>query len=419
MKLLIKDVLLKGSTTDILIENNIVARIGSVDASMGVDKIIDSRGKAAIPSFINGHTHAAMTLFRGFADDMRLEEWLQEKIWPYEARLTDEDIYWGTRLACLEMIKSGTTLFNDMYWHLPATMQAIEDSGIRAVLATVLMNHAGREQGEAMKRSAIETVNRKHHSRIQLSVGPHAIYTVDAELLKWAKEFADTHGMLLHIHLAETKTEVENAVRNFGGTPVEYLHKLGVLDANTVAAHCVWLTEHDMELLARANAKVIHNPNSNMKLASGIGFRYTDLKKAGVVVGLGTDGCSSSNNLDMIEAMKTASLLCKSTSNDPTAMPVEEAFDLTTRNGGAIFNSRLGGIKEGNLADLCLIDLKRPDMTPCHNFLSNLIYSSNGSCVDTVICDGAVVMESRRVKDEEMILEKAGECAERVFYSKR
>jgi 5-methylthioadenosine/S-adenosylhomocysteine deaminase len=220
---------------------------------------------------------------------------------------------------------------------------------------------------------------------------------------------------LYHIHLSETKTEVENAQKNYGLTPVAYLHSLGVLDKNTVAAHCVWLDNHDIELLSNAGAKVIHNPSSNMKLASGIGFRYNDLKKAGVTIGLGTDGCASSNNLDMIEAMKTASLLCKASFHDPTAMPVQESFDLATKNGATIFNTPLGEIKEGNLADLCLVDLNRPEMTPCHYFLSNLIYASNGNSIDTVICNGQIVMQQRHVKDEQLILDKATEAARKLF----
>jgi 5-methylthioadenosine/S-adenosylhomocysteine deaminase len=415
MAILISNVLLKGDTVDILIEGNTISKIGKIEHRENSDRIIDGAKKAAIPSFINGHTHAAMTLFRGFADDMLLEPWLQGKIWPYEARLTDEYVYWGTRLACLEMIKTGTTLFHDMYWHLPAAAQAVADSGIRAVLSTVLMNVAGEKQEKSLKNLALEAMKSTFCSRVQLSVALHAIYTADAELLKWGKQLADKHGLLYAIHLSETKTEVENSKKNYGATPIGYLHSLGVLDKNTVASHCVWIDDYDIELLAYTQAKVIHNPNSNMKLASGMAFRYNALKKSGITVGLGTDGCASSNNLDMVEAMKTASLLCKVSFNDPTAMPVQESFDLATKNGASIFNNRLGEIKEGNLADLCLIDLNRPEMTPCHHFLSNLIYASNGNSVDTVICDGKVIMQQRCVEEEQLILNKAVEAARKLF----
>lgn len=420
MSLLINNVLLDNQIIDILIEGNKIVKVEK-DIDAVVDHIIDGTGKAAIPGLINSHTHAAMTLFRGFADDMKLEEWLSQKIWPYEANLTNDYVYWGTRLACLEMIKSGTTIFNDMYWRSEVTIQAVIDSGIRGVIGSVLFDTAGKEQGEFLKNTVKETIKKLsgYHSRIGISIAPHAIYTNSKELLQWAKKTADKHNLLLHIHLSETKTEVANAKQAFGCTPVEYLEKIGVLDKNTVAIHCVWLTDHDIELLAKRGAKVIHNPASNMKLSSGIAFRYKDLKSAGVTIGLGTDGCSSSNNLDMIEAMKLASLLCKATTEDPTAMNVEETLALATTNGAEIFDLNIGKIEQGRLADISLVNLNLPEMVPNHNFLSNLIYSANGSCIDTVICDGKIVMEHRKVKDETTIKQEAAICAEKMFYGKR
>lgn len=419
MSLLINNVLFDNQIIDILIEGNKIVKVEK-DIDAIVDHIIDGTGKAAIPGLINSHTHAAMTLFRGFADDMKLEEWLSQKIWPYEANLTNDYVYWGTRLACLEMIKSGTTIFNDMYWRSEATIQAVIDSGIRGVIGSVLFDTAGKEQGEFLKNNVKETIKKLSgdNSRIGISIAPHAIYTNSKELLQWAKKTADKHNLLLHIHLSETKTEVANAKQVFGCTPVEYLEKIGVLDKNTVAIHCIWLTDHDIELLAKRGAKVIHNPASNMKLSSGIAFRYKDLKSAGVTIGLGTDGCSSSNNLDMIEAMKLASLLCKATTEDPTAMNVEETLALATTNGAEIFDLNIGKIEQGRLADISLVNLNLPEMVPNHNFLSNLIYSANGSCIDTVICDGKIVMEHRKVKDETTIKQEAAICAEKMFYGK-
>lgn len=417
MNLLIRNVLFDNRITDILIEDNQIVKIEKgIDAV--VDRIIDGTGKAVVPGFINAHTHAAMTLFRGFADDMKLEEWLTQKIWPYEAKLTDEQVYWGARLACLEMIKSGTTMFHDMYWNSDATIQAVIDSGIRGVISSVLFDSAGEEQGIALKKIVNKMLEKQQNPRVQISIGPHSVYTNSPSLLKWAKATADDNNLLIHIHLAETKIEVENAKSAFGCTPVEYLEKLDVLGENIVAAHSVWLTDHDIELLAKRGVKVVHNPASNMKLCSGIAFRYKDLKAAGVTVGLGTDGCSSSNNLDMIEAMKLASLLCKATTEDPTAMSVEETLNLATINGAKIFNINAGKIESGRLADLCLVDLKRPEMIPNHHFLSNLIYASNGSCIDTVICNGKILMENRKVKDENKIIEQAVLCAEQLFYGK-
>ncbi|MDD4847806.1 MAG: amidohydrolase [Bacteroidales bacterium] len=416
MSILINNVLLNHEIVDILIEGNKIVKVEkNIDAV--VDTLIDGTDKAVIPGLINAHTHAAMTLFRGFADDMKLEAWLSEKIWPNEANLTEEYVYWGTRLACLEMIKSGTTLFHDMYWHTDPTIQAVIDSGIRGVISSVLFDSSSEEQGAALRQVALETLKKQHlNNRIQISIGPHAIYTNSRSMLQWAKKTADENNLLIHIHLSETKTEVENAKSLLGCTPVEYLEKIGILGENVVAAHCVWLTDHDLELLAKRDVKVVHNPASNMKLSSGISFRYNDLKAAGLTIGLGTDGCSSSNNLDMIEAMKLASLLSKASSEDPTSMSVQETMNLATVNGAKIFNINAGRVEVGCLADLCLVDLKRPDMVPNHNFLSNLIYSSNGSCVDTMICDGQVVMDHRQVKDEQQILEQAALCAEKLFY---
>ncbi len=357
-----------------------------------------------------------MTLFRGYADDMELFEWLTQKIWPNEAKLTEDHVYWGTRLACLEMIKTGTTLFHDMYWHSDAIIQAVKDSGIRTVISSALFDRGDEASLSKLKATIARNVAQEKPSTIQISVGPHAIYTNSEASLKWAKAMADDKGLLLHIHLSETQKEVEDAKKAFGCSPVEYLYKLGVLGENTVAAHCVWLSDNDIEILAKTGVNVVHNPASNMKLSSGVCFRYADLKSAGINVGLGTDGCSSSNNLDMIEAMKLASLLAKGTSGNPAIMPIDEAFALATTNGAKIFNINAGKIEAGRIADLCLVDLNRPEMVPNHNFLSNLIYAANGSCINTLICNGNVVMENRIVKDENVILQKASACADEIFY---
>jgi len=354
-----------------------------------------------------------MTLFRGFAEDMRLEEWLNEKIWPHEAKLTEQDVYWGSRLGVLEMIKSGTTLFNDMYWHFHGTARAVEEMGIRAVLSAVLIDNFDPVAAQDARKNAEELyeASKQYSSRIQFSMGPHAIYTVSADTLKWAKAFADQNNLPFHIHLSETEVEVNNAINNFGFRPVEYLEHLGILDENVIIAHGLWLSDHDIELLAKRKVKVVHNPNSNLKLASGYRFRYQELRDAGVCVALGTDGCSSSNNLDMLEAMKVASLLQKAWRYDPTSLPVDEAMQLGTENGGKMFGLKLGKIEEGYLADINLIDLSDPTLVPLHNLNANLVYSAGGGCIDTVICDGKVIMENRYVDGEEEIIKNAQETA--------
>ncbi|WP_280672900.1 MULTISPECIES: amidohydrolase [unclassified Dysgonomonas] len=416
MTLLIKRALVSGCYKDIYVEKNVIKKIDE-DISLKADVEIDAQGMAVIPGLINAHTHAAMTLFRGFADDMPLMPWLEQKIWPNEAKLTDEDIYWGTKLACLEMIKSGTTCFFDMYYMPDVAAQAVGDMGIRAVISDTIFDRFKPELTSKVKDELPQRFSsRKNYSnRISFALGPHAIYTVSGQLLQWVHHYACDNDLLIHLHLAETETEIAYSKKQFGLTPVRYLHKLGVLSPRLVIAHGLYVDDEEIELLARYDVKVVHNPASNMKLASGYRFRYKEMKEAGVTIGLGTDGCSSSNNLDMIETMKLASLLGKVWRRDPEALPVNDMLQSATRNGADILRINAGRIEEGCLADLCLIDLKAPAFTPNFNFESNLVYAANGSCVDTVICDGKVVMQNRKVQGEDDILQQAARAAYRLM----
>ena len=416
MTLLIKDVLFENGITDIYVEGN---RIKTIKPNLQIEAktTLNGKGMAAIPGFINAHTHSAMTLFRGFGDDLPLETWLSEKIWPNEVNLTEELVYWGSKLACLEMIKGGTTFFCDMYWYLPATARAVSEMGLRASLSSVLFDVAGAAQGESLKQQVETRIAEMADfpETISLSIAPHAIYTASKELLQWAKAKADKHGLQLHIHLSETETEVANSIRDFGCRPVEYLEKIGFLGPNVIVAHALWLSDNDINIFAKHNVKVVHNPASNLKLASGYKFRYPDLKAAGVTVGLATDGVSSNNNLSMFEAMKYASLLQKSVWKNPTLLPVDETFDLSTKNGGIIFNQDMGVIKEGALADFSLVNLDDPTLVPSHNLISNLVYSANVGCVDTVICNGKIIMQNRVVPGEKEIIQQARKSAEILF----
>ncbi len=416
MKLLIKGAELDGVLTNIYIEGKYIREIGP-DLAPAADRVIDGRRKAVIPGLVNGHTHAAMTLFRGFGDDMPLMPWLEQKIWPNEAKMTREDVYWGTKLACLEMIKTGTTCFFDMYQKFRGTAEAVEEMGLRAVLSGVCFDHFQPEQAEKCKEH-----NRKlyasmgeYSDRIRYAVGPHAIYTVSGELLQWIDEFSAERQVPIHLHLAETETEVENAVRQFGYTPVRYLYKLGVLSPRLIIAHGIYVDHDEIRMLADHGVKVVHNPASNMKLASGIRFQFHEMKEAGIQVAIGTDGCSSSNNLDMIEAMKLASLLGKSWRKDPEKLPADEVFRASTEVGADVLGIPCGRIEAGRLADLCLVDLNQPAFTPNFNFVSNLVYAANGSCIDTVICNGKVLMQDRKVPGEEEILERAADTAYRLM----
>jgi 5-methylthioadenosine/S-adenosylhomocysteine deaminase len=409
VSLLIRDVLLGGKKTNIHVEGSRIACIG---VKAKAEHVIDGSGKAAMPGFVNTHTHAAMTLLRGYADDMALQVWLERKIWPLEAKMTRDDVYWGTKLACLEMIRSGTTCFNDMYWHLEGAVKATEESGIRGVLSSVFIDMFGQDNSTKQRREAESQMREiKAGSRVRLALGPHAIYTVTEESLKWVKEYADRHNALIHFHLSETRKEVDDCIKAHGMRPVEYLNDIGFLGPNLVCAHCVWVDDKEIALLAKSGVKVAHCPTSNMKLSVGGAMRYAALKKAGVTVSLGTDGCASNNSLDMFGAMKTAAILSKFDSNDPTLMPASDAYNMGTLEGARTLGLDVGRIQEGALADIVLIDLRRPQMTPLHNLTSNLVYSATGGCVDTVVCDGKVLMMDGKVDGEERILEAASERA--------
>jgi 5-methylthioadenosine/S-adenosylhomocysteine deaminase len=394
------------------VEGNRIRRIAT-GLELPADTVIDGRRKAVIPGLMNMHTHAAMTLLRGVADDMPLMPWLTEKIWPNEARLTGEDVYWGAKLACVEMLKSGTTTFFDMYHQLDATIAAVEEMGLRATLSEAIFDYFKPELAERCKRRIIRRFQSPpaHSSRIRLALGPHAIYTVSGELLQWAHDFAGDHDVRIQMHLAETEEEVAQCRERHGTTPVRYLHRLGVLSPRLSLAHVLYVDEEEIALLAEHDVKVVHNPASNMKLASGYRFQYKALREAGVTVGLGTDGCASSNNLDMIEVMKLASLLGKAWRKDPEATPCEAMLEAATLAGARITGFDAGRLAEGCLADLCLIDLATPAFTPNFNFVSNLVFAANGSCVDTVICDGIIRMQNRKVAGEEEIMEQAEQTA--------
>jgi len=411
--LLIKDILFPDMVKrDIALSGKYIVEVG-VNLSGTAERVIDGTGKAVIPGLVNGHTHAAMTLFRGFGDDMPLMRWLKEKIWPYEAKLTEEDIYWGSRLACLEMIKTGTTLFNDMYYHLNVTAQVVEEMGIRACLASSCFDHFDQEVRNNCQRDneLLFSKESPFSDRISYCMGPHAIYTVSGEFLQWIDAFTDERNMPVHIHVAETESEVADSIRNFGCSPVRYLHKLGVLSPRMVMAHVLYVDKEEIRMLADHGVKVIHNPASNMKLASGVEFKFMEMEAAGVTVGLGTDGCSSSNNLDMVEAMKLASLLGKGWRKDSEAVTAQDVFRAATENGSKALGVHAGKIQPGYLADLAIVNLELPVFTPNYHFVSNLVYAANGSCVESVICDGKIVMEQGRVSGEEEILEQTAKIA--------
>lgn len=413
MSLLIKNALINGTTQDLLCEGNIITQIAPNLSSSPDTQVIEGRGMALVPGMANLHTHCAMTLFRGYGDDLPLQTWLEDYIWPVEAKMTTHDIYWGAKLGCLEMIKSGTTCFLDMYTAPEATAQAVAEMGLRANLSYTLFDRGDAERAQLDRDQCTHYLNyfAQLPDRISFSVGPHAVYTVSGKQLHFAKEFAQEHNVPIHLHLSETRLEVENCQKQFGTTPVRYLEKIDALSSHCIMAHAIYLDAEELEILARHHCSVVHNPASNMKLASGGKFLYQEMRRLGIPIALGTDGPSSSNNLDMYGAMHLAALLGKVWRLDPTAVSAADIYQSATTTGYQMLGLNGGEIAEGKLADFCLIDLQRPEMQPCHNLLSNLVYSASGAVVDTTVVDGKVLMLHRHVEGEEEILDQAQKVA--------
>jgi len=412
MKILIKGVLLKGTTKDIFINNGTIEEI-SERCGREADKIINGSDKAALPSLINGHTHAAMTLFRGFADDMPLKNWLEEKIWVLESKLTEEDVYWGAKLACLEMIKNGVTVFNDMYWHWEATAKAVVEMGTRGLISAVFIDMFDSKKGQEQIDLNIRLfeLSERYKPHVIFTFGPHAIYTVSEESLRWMRDFSEKHNILIHMHLSETQDENHFARERYGQAPVEFLDRIGILSERFIGCHGCVLNDDDCRTLRARQTKLVHIPVSNLKLAVGKIFPHFLMKNEGIPYCFGTDGCASNNHLDMIETMKFASLIAKFANHDPTVLPAQETFDIATKVAARIF--RLGDweIEVGNSPDIILIDLNRPEFVPNFDIYSDIVYASNGYAVDTVICMGKVLMEKRYVQGEDAIMQHAKKIA--------
>jgi 5-methylthioadenosine/S-adenosylhomocysteine deaminase len=380
-----------------------------------VDRVLDADGLHLLPSLKNGHTHVAMTLFRGWGDDLPLMEWLQTRIWPAEARMTEDHVYHGTRLGALEMIRTGTTFLNDMYWFSGAVGRALDEMGLRACLGSVFFDlgedPTARKFSAELERGLDEMGQLPH--RLTRSIAPHAIYTVSPENLEWLGEKAREHDLLLHIHLSETRSEVEDCVAAHGVRPAFLLERTGLVDRNLVAAHGVYLDDDELGLLGDAGATVVHNPAANLKLATGGILDYPGARRAGVRVVLGTDGAGSNNNLDLFEEMKIAALVQKHRAVDATVLPAAEALALATTEASKAFRLGSGTVEPGEPADLILVDLSGPATQPGHDPVSDLVYAASGSVVHTTICDGRVLMYDRvvEVADEEEILREARRAA--------
>lgn len=406
---------------EIGIEGNkivMVGEAGTVPENWGADEVIEASGMVALPGFINCHTHAAMTLLRSYADDLPLMEWLSERIWPLEDRLTADDVYWGTMLCVLEMIKSGTTTFADMYFFMEDVARAVEKTGIRACLSRGMIGVAPTAQLALDETDVfVNKWNGAAGGRITTMVGPHAPYTCPPDYLKKVLALAEKHGVGIHIHLAETRSEVDDIRKLYGKSPIEYVNDVGLLDFHVLGAHCVHLSQDDIKILKEKNVGVAHNPESNMKLASGIA-PIPQLLAEGINVGLGTDGAASNNNLDMLEEMRSAALLHKVSTGDPMAIPSYQALQMSTVNGGRVLGIKdIGMLKEGYKADIILIDFEKPHLYPRHDLVAHTVYAAQSSDVDTVIIDGKVVMKHGVVLtiNEKEVLANIQRCANRLI----
>jgi 5-methylthioadenosine/S-adenosylhomocysteine deaminase len=413
MSILIQQVEWNGSPADVFIRGNLIEKIGDCSGQTA-DLVLDGKNKVILPTFHNAHTHAAMAYMRSYADDIELHTWLTNHIWPLESGITEEDVYHGARLACLEMIKSGTTFFNDMYWFWNGTARAVDEMGLRAALSAVFIDFddpvKAKEQIGQNQRLFVE--RRRYSDRIMFQLGPHAIYTVSKTSLRWCAEFAAEHDLMIHIHLSETQKEVTDCIARHGLRPAGYLDSIGFLGPNVTAAHCIWLEQAEMELLAARGVKALHCPVSNMKLASGK-FRFTDAVKAGMQVAIGTDGAASNNCLDMGSEIKTAALLEKHFTGDTTALNAPAAWHAGTRACAEFFGLNSGIIAEGALADCMLVDLNNERLAPGHHLIADMVYSADSSCIDTVLCDGKILMQNRRVPGEEEIIAQGREFKEK------
>lgn len=408
MSILLKNVIIEGKKKDLFIEGKIIKKIDD-KLNLKADEKIDAKGeKAALPGFVNCHTHAAMSLLRGYGDDLNLKEWLEEKIWPLEAKLTQDDIYWGTKLACLEMIKTGTLAFNDMYFFPESAVRAIEEMGLRALVGLVVFDLSESGQPENIEKAYYKIKSEKS-DLINISISPHAIYTVSKENLIWSKKFAQKENLILHIHLSETEKEVNDCLKENNLRPAEYLNQINFLGENVILAHSVWLSEEEISIIAENRSIPVYNPCSNLKLVSGEIFPYKAFKERGVNVCLGTDGAASNNSLDMIKEAKFASLLQKHKEKDPTFLPANEALLVATKGGSDAIRIDSGKIKEGKLADLILIDLNKICFTPGLNFVSDLIYAASGDCVSDAICNGRILMRDKKIEGEDEIIKKSKE----------
>ena len=419
--ILLKNIVVEGVLSDVLIRDTLIEGISpsSEDSFSSIcdeAEVVDCAGKTAVPGLVNMHTHAGMALMRGIGEDIAFHEWLG-RIWDIESGIDEEYVYHATKVACLEMIKTGTTTFNDHYWHMPMAHKAAMELGLRPVLAYVICDRNDPEESERQKIQCAEMYEKamSWNDRTVFAIAIHAIYSVTEEMFIWAVRFARERGLKIHIHLSETRKEVEDCKALHSGlSPVEYLDSLGLLGPDVIAAHTLWVSGNDIRILGERGVTCVHNVNSNLKLASGYRFLYNELRDAGANVCLGTDGCASSNNLDMLETMKTSAMIQKAWRDDPSAMPLNELMSMATVNGGKALGLNIGKLEAGALADILIVDTSNYNFLSPGSFEANLVYSAHSDCIESVICDGRFIMRGRVVPGEDEILRDARKAMDKL-----
>lgn len=408
MSLTVENALLDGERVGVRCEGGTIAAIGADVSAQAGDEVIDAGGNHLVPPLVNGHTHAAMTLFRGSGGDLPLMPWLEEKIWPIEAKLGDEDVYWGARLACAEMLRSGTTRFWDMYWHPGATARAVADAGLRATIGGPLfdLNSSPAALREAAHRGLEELSG--CGPAITPALAPHAIYTVSEESLRWIGELSADRDLPVQIHLSETEKEVQDCIAEHGERPAFYLDRLGLLSERTVLAHGVWLDPDELALIAERGATVVTNPVANMKLAVGGVFPHPAARAAGVAVGLGTDGAGSNDSLDLMSDLKVFALAQKHAAGDPTAIEAAEAWAVATGARAPLLGA--AALEPGAAADFLLLRANSPELG-IGEFVSDLVYAASGAAVATTVVAGRVLMREGELPELGEIVARAAERA--------
>lgn len=409
--------------TDIYIEGSRIASVGRMPEGFVADKVIDGKDRLAIPGLINCHTHSYMSFMRNVADDLSFMDWLFGTIDPIEQQMTDEDTYWGACLAIIEMMKSGTTCFNDMQMNIHQTTRAVKESGMRAVICRGLVGSGNDEAGRMRLRQAYEERDAASDcDRLTFLLGPHAPYTCDDGFMRIVSEEAKKNHMGIHVHLSESESEIQQIREKYGCSPIEMADRNGLFDVPAIAAHCVQITESDMEILKNKNVSVVTNPASNMKLGNGFAPVPAMLKK-GINVCLGTDGAASNNSLNMFHELSLLTLIHKGVQKTPQCVSAREGFRIATINGARALGleKETGSLEAGKKADIAILNLNTPSLTPRNNLIAGLSYSANGSEVETVIIDGKITMENRRVLtlDEELVYSKINEITTRMGLDKK